>query len=313
MYNNTFFEYYRNAIKAKYEREKNEDRTIEVNAITTAKLRDLCVKRFKENNDKDDLNAFSSFFEFEFDPAKKNLITGKTIDKLKSIRRFFLGVTEDPTEDTIEFAAILLDFHPRPFYKFSKVMEGKSEDEITEELAKKYDYVDSGSNKNEDGNDPVPETAQGNPVTENPTNQILSTDNFTVRKTFFEKLKTNKLSIIAIICLLLIACYFLFFNKGCMQWSDNHYEVVDCKEGIEGNPNEIIIYDSNLLDFKKIQVCDTTTWSANGKAIIWYAKTDNEVSFFTTCGNGRDPESGSTIRPVTKHIFNKYKKPCKTK
>jgi hypothetical protein len=148
MYNNTFFEYYRNAIKAKYEREKNEDRTIELNSITTAKLRDLCIKRFKENNDHDDLDAFLSFFEFEFDPAKKNLITGKTIDKLKSIRRFFLGVTEDPTEDTIEFAAILLDFQPRPFYKFSKVMEGKSEEEIIQQLAKKNDYKDLVYSKN---------------------------------------------------------------------------------------------------------------------------------------------------------------------
>jgi hypothetical protein len=98
-----------------------------------------------------------------------------------------------------------------------------------------------------------------------------------------------------------------------MQWSDNHYEVVNCKEGIEGNPNEKIVYDSHLLDFKKIPVCDTTTWFANGKSIIWYAKSDKKVDFFTTCGNGRHPETGSTIKPVTGYIRGKYKKPCTSK
>ncbi len=93
-----------------------------------------------------------------------------------------------------------------------------------------------------------------------------------------------------------------------MQWSDNHYEVVDCKDGIEGNQNKIILYDSHLLDFKKIPVCDTTTWHANGESIVWYAKIKSEVDFFNSCGNGRHPETNSTLRPLTEYMFNKYKK-----
>lgn len=310
MYNSTFFEYYRKAIKAKYEREKDEDPEIALSNITTAKLRDLCIERFEKNNNEDDLKIFYTFFKFEFDPNKKNLITGKTVDKLKKIRRFFLGITEIPTEATIHFAAILLDFQPRPFYNFSKVMGGKSEKEIIEELAKNYNYPELESDREE--NDNIPEI-KDDPVIQTHDIKPIETEEPPQIKTFIEKLKENKLSISAIIFLSLIAAYFVFFNKGCIQWSDNHYEVVHCEEGIEGNPNEKIVYDSHLLDFKKIPVCDTTTWFANGKSIIWYAKTNNEVDFFTTCGNGRHPESGSTIRPVTHHIFNKYKKPCGSK
>jgi len=311
MYNNTFFEYYRNAIKAKYEREKDEDPVVALSSITTAKLRDLSIKRFKSNTDEDDLDAFLSFFEFSFDPDKKNLIKDKSLNKLKSIRRFFLGLTEDPTKETIDFAAVLLDFQPRHFYKFSKVMEGKTEDEIKQELDKKYN--DPGSEIYTEETEGSPEIIKGPIIQTQGIIPTVKNEEIPEAKKFLEKLKRNKVSITAIIFFSLIAGYFIFFNKGCMQWSDNHFEVVNCKQGIEGNPNEIIQYNGHLLDFKKIPVCDTTTWIASGKSIIWYAKTDNQVDFFTICGNGRHPESGSTLRPVTKHIFNKYKKPCNSK
>lgn len=326
MYNNTFFEYYRNAIKAKYEREKDEDSSIALSNITTAKLRDLCIERFNTNNDEDDLKIFKTFFKFEFDSTKKNLITGKAVDKLKKIRRFYLGITEVPTETTIHFAAVLLDFQPRPFYKFSKVMEGKSQDEIMEEL---NNYYCSKTN-NEESNDlgsqesntvkeeikTVTGTKSEDPTTKKiVTSPIIVTEESTKGKSsFVDKVKQNKISLIAIICLSLIASYFIFFNKGCMQWSQDHYEVVDCKEGIEGNPNEKIVYDSHLLDFKKTLVCDTTTWYANGQSIIWYAKTNNQVDFFNSCGNGRHPETKTTLKPLTEYMFNKHKnKDCASK
>ncbi|WP_456312536.1 hypothetical protein [Pseudomonas shirazensis] len=326
MYNNTFFEYYRNAIKAKYDKEKDEDPSIALSNITTAKLRDLCIERLTINDDEDDLKTFKTFFKFEFDSTKKNLITGKTVDKLKKIRRFYLGITEVPTEPTIHFAAVLLDFQPRPFYRFCKVMEGKSQDEIIEELNSNY-----SSKTNNEGLDElasqesitkkgeikiVHETESEDPTTtKNVANPIKVTEvPNEIKISFVEIVKQNKVSLIAIICLSIVAGYFIFFNKGCMQWSKDHYEVVDCKEGIEGNPNEIIVYDSHLLDFKKISVCDTTSWYVNGESIIWYGKTNNQVDFFSTCGKGRHPETKKTLRPLTGYIKGKYQsKDCASK
>lgn len=319
MCNNTFFEYYRKAIKGKYEIERKGDYSNNLNPPSLANLRNLCMKRFRSNTtNSDDLDTFKSFFEFEFDGSKRNLITGKDLNKFRAIGDFFRGETIQPLEDTIHFSAVLLDFQPRPFKKFKKVMEGKSEDEIMEELKLNNDYTNEGENINEVDNideEAIKEAAGKNIF--NGQGQNLITLNKYPRTTFFERLlkrskKETAIVVGVIICLLFSTIYLAFFKNDSMQWSKDHYEVVS-NEGIEGNPNDIIQYNNYLLDFKKIAVCDTTTWFVNGKSIIWYAKSNNEVDFFTTCGNGRHPVSGSTIKPVTYYIFNKYKKPCGSK
>jgi hypothetical protein len=319
MYNNTFLEYYRNAIKAKYERQKDGDRTIELKAITTAKLRDLCMKRFKSNTDEDDLEIFSSFFEFEFDPMKKNLIKDKSLNKLKSIRRFFLGITEDPTEETFQFAAILLDFQPRPFRKFSKIMEGKTEEEIIQELAKNYNYLESESHMEETD---IPEITKDPVIQNQGTKQIIKTETPPKDKpkgklNLFRLFKRSKRTLIGtavIFGLIASTICLLAFKKGCMQWSDNHYELVYCDKPMEGNLNEVILRDDNLLNFKKLIVCDTTTcFKPDGEAIVWYAKRGDKADFFNSNGNGRHPETKKSLRPITEYIKGKYKGNCPTK
>ena len=93
-----------------------------------------------------------------------------------------------------------------------------------------------------------------------------------------------------------------------MQWSGDHYETVDC-ELYTNDPvklNSIKPLDKNLIDLKKIKVCDTTTFFKNGEAIIWYAKTENGIDFFNT--HGRHPENDHALKPVTHYIVNKYVK-----
>ncbi|MFZ0597569.1 MAG: hypothetical protein WAM46_11370, partial [Flavobacterium sp.] len=95
----------------------------------------------------------------------------------------------------------------------------------------------------------------------------------------------------------------------CMQWSGDHYDIVDCNLKIEGiiKSNKIELLDPTLVNLKKLKVCDTTTYfDKNGVAIIWYAKTANGVDFFNV--HGRHPENNSPLRPVTHYILNKYVK-----
>ncbi|MCD0464931.1 hypothetical protein [Flavobacterium sp. ENC] len=316
MCNNTFFEYYRKAIKEKYEIERKGDYSNNLNPPTVANLRNLCMKRFRSDTITiDDLNTFKSFFEFEFDGLKRNLITGRDLNKFRAIGDFFRGETIQPLEDTIHFSAILLDFQPRPFKKFKKVMDGKSEDEIMKELKLNNDYTNEEENIDEVDNKNGETIKELDKDIFNSQGQNLLAVNKYPKSTFFEillKKSKNETARFVGVILLFTTIYFTFLKKDYMQWSKDHYEVVS-NEGIEGNPNEIIQYDKHLLDFKKIPVCDTTTWFVNGKSIVWYAKTDNEVDFFTTCGNGRHPVSGSTTKPVTYYIFDKYKKPCSLK
>ena len=133
-------------------------------------------------------------------------------------------------------------------------------------------------------------------------------------KTFSKRLKKTIITIAVIFGLIASTICLLVFKKGCMQWSDNHYELVYCNEPIEGNLNEVILRDDNLINFRKLQVCDTTTcFKPNGEAIVWYAKTGDRADFFNSNGNGRHPETKRSLRPITQYIKGKYKGDCPTK
>ncbi|QSB25664.1 hypothetical protein [Flavobacterium sp. CLA17] len=303
---NITFKDYEKAIRAKYEIEKEGEYAKHFHPTAQANLRDLCWERFIENKNRDDLKTFFSFFNFDFDITNtelKKALKDET-DKFKTIAYFYLKEEKKTVSRyAVELAAILVDFKLRPYQNFYE-KGGNEEKKINYNPFVSEIILDE---EKEIAIEVISQTSQ----------EIIKTENSHPRTTFFERLlkrskKETAIVVGVIICLLFSTIYLAFFKKDYMQWSTDQYEVVG-KEGIERNPNDIIQYDNHLLDFKKIPVCDTTTWLVNGKSIIWYAKTNNEVDFFTTCGNGRHPVSGSTIRPVTYYIFNKYKKPCGSK
>jgi hypothetical protein len=293
MFNNTF-EDYKKAIKAKYEKEIEGGYSNNLNPPTTANLRNLCLKRFNSNTNKDDLDIFLSFFEFPFDGEKKNLIKGKDIDKLKTIRKFFLGITESPTEDTIHFAAILVDFQPRPFNKFK--LKGINQEE----------QIDVSENDKPSGVKEEIETLESVET----KSVDKKTSELEKKREITDKPKSNKRRYILgtlIACLLGIAIYFACSQKQCMQWSNDHFEKVDCDLKANGfiPLGKIEPYDESKFGLKKIKVCDTTTCFINGEAIVWYAKiSSDKADFFNT--HGRHPENNKPLRPVTDYIKRKY-------
>lgn len=278
MENNTL-EDYKLAVKTKYEIERSKgDSSILMNP-SRAKLRNLCLEIFKSNQDQNDLNVFSSFFGFDFTPSCSGKLKGQT-DKFRPIETFFKGETNLADIEAINLAAILTDFQPRPFLKFSK--SDWKKDSI---LNNGFEGLEE---KNKKTYSPIPVKAL-------------------FKNTFLEK-KSKKiiLTIIAMGLSFAFICYFFLQKKQCMQWSDNHYEMVDCTLNTEDQVKFISIrpLDKNLLDLKKIQISDTTTFFKNGKAIIWYAKTENGIDFFNT--HGRHPENDNALKPVTHYIIKKY-------
>jgi hypothetical protein len=279
MENNTL-EDYKIAVKAKYEIEKRGTHSSVLISPSRARLRSLCLEIFKSDRDQSDLNVFSSFFRFDFSPSCSGKLKGQT-DKFRPIETFFKGETNLVDVEAINLAAILVDFQPRPFFKFLK-SDWKKGSEKTEEFA--------GLGKK---NEKLP--------------ILISTKPY-LKNTFLEK-KTKKTVLIILVALSFVfTCYFTFQKKQCMQWSGNHYETVDC-ELYTNDPSKfksIKPLDKNLIDLKKIQVCDTTTFFKNGEAIIWYAKTENGIDFFNT--HGRHPENDHALKPVTNYILDKYVK-----
>jgi hypothetical protein len=116
---NTTIEDFRKAVKARYEIVKEGEYSNHLDNPSPANLRKLCLKIFRSISNKDDLETFFLFFGFEFDKSKKNLFKDD-MHKFKPVGAFFRGETINPTDDTVYFAAILVDFQPRPFNKFKK-------------------------------------------------------------------------------------------------------------------------------------------------------------------------------------------------
>ncbi|MTH15657.1 hypothetical protein [Flavobacterium sp. LC2016-01] len=306
---NFTIEDYRKAIKAKYEEEIEGEYSNNLSSPTTANLRNLCIKRFESNNSKDDLSAFEYFFNFPFDKDKKNLFGEEELNKLEAVKRFFQGKTEKPAEDTIQLAAILVDLQPRPFNKFKKHID-EEDLELINDLR-----IPNNSGK-EVVSDTLREQVEIKDLedlkTECATEESRSESKKSVKRNkYFEKLfnrsKPTMITTAVIFCLIAATIYFAFIKKHCMQWSQDHFDVVDCNSNSSDNQNKIIPYDANLLEFKKLRVCDTTT----NYSAIWYSKKNNVVEFFNT--HGKNPVNDSPLKAVSKHIFETYAEKCGSK
>ncbi|MFB9076604.1 hypothetical protein ACFFLS_25335 [Flavobacterium procerum] len=126
MKNNTLKKY-KKAIINKYETEKEGKYFDYLYKPSRGKLRDLCWLIFENNPTQEDLNVFRNFLSLDFDHTKKNKFKEKK-DKFRPIETFFKGETDLTNIDAINMAAIMVDFHPRPFKKFyenSKIEEVK--------------------------------------------------------------------------------------------------------------------------------------------------------------------------------------------
>lgn len=301
MYNNTP-EDYKKAIRDKYEREKEGKHFIYLNNPTRAKLRDLCWEIFEGNKmSQDDLNVFNSLLEVPFDLNKKNKFR-EQIDKFRPIETFFKGETDLTNIDAINLAAILVDLKTRPFNKFRLTNIQGEEIKGSEEK----EFTSSVPNTIEEKN---PEEVASSEIT---TIKTFAGVNENLPKSIKEKLKFISIGVVIVFGLGFLISRYVFPKQQCMQWSNDHYEKVDCDLEVNGFAYSTIEpFDEFKYELKKINVCDTTSCFKNGKAIIWYAKTDNGADFFNT--HGIHPENGKALRPITEYIKGKYKGDCPTK
>ncbi|GIQ57105.1 hypothetical protein Flavo103_02410 [Flavobacterium collinsii] len=340
MPNNTF-EDYKKAVKKKYEIEKNGDHSLYLSNPTRGRLRNLCWELFQQQNrNQDDLTVFSSLLGLAFDVNKRNKFD-EQIDKFRPIDNFFKGESDPAIVDVVNMAAILVDFKARPFIKFRMQAlfeeegpieeEGPTEDEGPIEEGEKIEVLNPEKEQSTHSGildiflvrkeiekvngikeingieviKPEVNTIVNVEVEKNPDPDPNPGSNFK----FPTKMHFTIMGIIGLLCLISVSTYYAFQDKECMQWSGDHYEMVDCDLKIQGfaKSSNIEIIDPTLVHLKKIKVCDTTTYfDKNGVAIVWYAKTANGIDFFDA--HGRHPENNSPLRPVTHYILNKYVK-----
>ena len=281
---------YKAAIKLKYEIEKMGSHSSFLLNPSRAKLRKLCAELFKNDAKADDLKSFSAFFQFDFIPNCSNKLKDQT-DRFRPIETFFKGETDLTDIEAVNIAAILVDFNPRPYLKFSK----------TESKKKELSLVDSPVGPKFTGEDKIA-------INDNMENDGI------IQKSFFVNNKMRFLQtpqIIPAMLLILILSGFAYWflqKKTCMQWQKDHYEAVVCETEEVGIVNlySKLPMNENMLTLKKIEVSDTTTFFKHNKPILWYCKNGDHLDFFN--GPGFHPENEKILKPITQYMIDKYVK-----
>jgi hypothetical protein len=295
--NNFTIEDYKTAIRAKYKIAIKEDVSGVLSDPTPAQLRDFYLRLLERGLSKIDEEIIKMFLIANENSSLKKTIENCNINKFRPIISFLEGGNTD-TKSRIEMAAILVNFKPRPFRKFQDD-EGKFEDDKSDQGQNKSESIIlENENKNDDEmketenkNEAVSDDIQ---IKEKPLKNKTS-------ERFNKKLKLTIAGILIVFCLGFGICYYVFPKEQCMQWSNNHYEKVDC----DLKTGKVEPYDESKFGLKKIKVYDTTSCFINGEAIVWYAKiSSDKADFFNT--HGRHPENNKPLRPVTDYIKKRY-------
>lgn len=279
-------EAYKKAIRVKFEEEKTKEYSSFLLVPSRAQLRKLCVERFKNNGTIDDLRCFELFLGFEFNNGNKNKLLATT-DKFRPIENFLKGDTDLADREGINMAAILVDFQPRPFTKFAKLYSGDLDDEL-------QDSVGTKNNPNELA------IKEEKPV-------FVKDDVSTIIKAGLKQ----KVGIGSLFVVGLFGAKSMFLKeKQCMEWKEDHYEMVDCQSEQLGLANSKIIKPYSEMEFnrRELKVCDTTKFFNGDKPLVWYSKKNNEKQFFNM--DGENPENGAELKKVTPYIIEKYVGAC---
>lgn len=277
---------YKKAIIARFEAKKSEGvyGSGSMSNISPAQLRDLCWRISEMGLTKTDESTFRFFFNANGDEKLAKAINNFNTGKLKSVISFLKGEKNSENTNRIELAAIIVDFNPRPFKKFSQNREP-------------FKIDDESFPEDEDDEVDCSKTSIG--LTDKKT--VIVTDNQTKKK-------------IIIISIAFIALFFIgntvknifFPAKECMQWKENHYEAVDClndKLGI-GQLNLIIPLDENICKMVKLNLETELVFFRNEKPLVWYSKNNGQIELFNQ--PGFHPETGKPLKPITRYIIETY-------
>ena len=276
---------YKKEVKTKYEEARIGEFSGFLLKPSPAELKNLCLLLFDKGIKKTDQEIFNRFFELDDKSSKQKQIEYFNVDKLKPIGNFLKGRTEVTRVVNLDLIAVLVDFNPRPYRKF--ISENK--EELTEVVA-----INEILKK--EGNGEVKDKKEVAIFEEFKKKSVSKRIAFAVLPLFvFGSLSYGVKNI-------------FFPNKNCMVWVKNHYVAVEYDK--VKDTAEVCPFNQEVLDnFKKITVCATTTFFKNGdidNPLVWYGKAPNKKEYEYFNQSGLHPETGKTLKPITKYIIGKY-------
>lgn len=97
-----------------------------------------------------------------------------------------------------------------------------------------------------------------------------------------------------------------FHSEKWMMWEGSQFVQTNF-DGHKMEKGQLVVLNPDRIDhFKRIDPnCDTKFFNADGSAQLWYGKNlKGELQYFTDLG--RHPETGRTLKPITKYMIGKY-------
>lgn len=275
-------EAYKKAIRAQYDIEKEGKYSSFLVTPSRAKLRQLCEERLKESNEKEDTISFNLVFGFEYAVGNRNKLQNQT-DKFRPIETFLKGETDLSDIETINIAALLVDFKPRPFRFFAAKQKGIG---TIEELT----------------------VVEGDKSVEKQNHIVIIPTKPEEKNNWKKKIGIGVLSVAGLFSVGYTAKDLVATDKECMQWQTDHYEYVECNKKATQEILEIPVEpaDKNKAKLKKIKVTENTTFFVNDKPVVWYSKVNGKPEFFNT--HGFHPVTGKPLKPITKYMIDKWVK-----
>lgn len=289
-------ENYRRAIIAKYEEEKEGIYSSYLSQPSRANLKNLCLLRINDNINETDQRTVIQFLDLqpEVHPNKQIQKINTKVDKFRPIGNLLKGEKIPPKLTSLEIAAFLIDFSPRP-YTFFKKKDTDKEDEVVQ--------IDDAI-RNPFGNQKNPPEQSNNTK---PTGIITTTTEPEDTKT-----KTPLKTVITILAVFMIVSSGIYLLTdttppvNCMIWKEDHYEQINCDTiaTIPENGVKAIGLDPIVLEkFKKITPTDTTTFFKNKQPNVWYGPSP-EGNYEIFSYHGKHPVTRKDLRPISVRIKN---------
>ncbi|AFL79706.1 hypothetical protein Aeqsu_0180 [Aequorivita sublithincola DSM 14238] len=119
----------------------------------------------------------------------------------------------------------------------------------------------------------------------------------------------NVLGLIIAVCFLICIGFFgyHYFNKQTwMEWEGTQYVETSFDSQKLKDGNLKVYKEERITDFRKILPnCETQFFNDDGSVKVWYGKNkEGRLQYFT--GYGLHPETGKTLKPITKYMIGKH-------
>ncbi|WP_447635329.1 hypothetical protein [Flavobacterium microcysteis] len=283
------FDEYKKAIITRYEEEKMGKFSDLLLDPTPANLKRLCLLISEDEMKFSDLAIFRHFFSFKSEEDIARWIKNFDTEKFKPLSTFLKLGTNLKDYRSANLIAVLVDFNQRPYTKFLDT----------------HCSLDLVNPKIKDTNKELPKRehfAERMAISKPVENDYQ----LTVKSPLSKRL---------VLTLLFFASVFFLafvmkdvFDDKCMIWKGDHYEKIDCEDSRaygEKSFDNVIAYNKDVLEnFRKIEVCDTTTFFINDRPMVWYIKQNGKCEFFSY--NGAHPITRKPLKPITKHMVEKH-------